>query len=231
MTEWISGRTARAALGRLASLTCGLAALLLFAACQAGGGGTELTVLYPSASGLEEGAEVRMSDFQIGTVSSIDLEPDGQVAVRVKVLPKYGSHVTEGSELRIKRRSVADATRYIEVKPGTGEPLADGARIEGMLTLEDRLRSLGKGWVDSVEELDVKAQFDELTEAAKDAAEEGLDEWEKRRPELEAEAKELLKRLEEDGSSAVDRLRKEIQEYLDEIEKEAESENGKGETI
>ncbi|MEZ4649768.1 MAG: MCE family protein [Candidatus Eisenbacteria bacterium] len=222
---------ARSSLRWFTLLSLGLLAATFALACQSAGGGSEITALYPNASGLEEGAEVRMSDFQIGTVESVDLEPDGRVAARIRIFPKYAAHITEGSELRIKRRSVADATRFIEVKPGTGEPLADGARIDGMLTLEDRLRSLGKSWVDSVEELDVKAQLEELTEAAKEAAEEGLDEWEARRPEFEAEAKELLKRLEEEGGEAVEKLRKEIEEYLDEIEKETETESGDSQTI
>ena len=208
-----------------------LGLMVTLGGCQSVGSGPEITVLYPSASGLEVGDEVRMSDFAIGRIEEIELEPDGRVAVRIELQRKYGSHVTEGSTFRVKRDGIASADRYIEMKPGGGAPVADGTRFDGELSWDQRLRDLGQGLVDSAGDTDFRTQLEELAAAAERAARAGKEEWEARRPELEAQAQELLDKLAEQGGQAADRLREKIDEYLEQLEKPREPEDRGSQTI
>lgn len=199
--------------------TCLLLACLLSVVAGCGtGGGVAHTVLFRSGSGLDRGDEVRMSGFVIGKVERVELEPDGRVAVGIRLFPKYGHHLTEGARFRVRREGIASIGRYIEVEPGNGSPVAAGTRFEGEPLWEDRLRALGEDLLGAITSGDVEAQFDKLAEAAEEAARAGAAEWEARRPELEAEGRELLRKLGEESGRATELLEQKLDAYLDEIE-------------
>ncbi len=196
---------------------------MVWAACQ-GAGTTDVYVLYPDDSGLERGNPVKMNDFVVGEVKAIELEPDGRVAVQVRMYPKYKDYVTEGSTFAVRRESWLEPGRFIDLQVGDGQPVADGARFEGVVSVEDRIKGLTDRFLDSIQNTDLKKTFEDLAAAADSAARVGKEHWEERRPEIEADARELLQELEKQGNEAADRLRKRLEEYLEELETDPDKE-------
>lgn len=223
----VQKQSQRQALSRL-SAVLGLSLVLGFGCGQAGGS-IDIIVLYPGTSGLEVGGELRMSGFAVGEVTELELEPDGRVGVRIRMEPEYSTYVTEGSKFALKREDLAPNTRYIELDPGPGEPVADETRFEGGVSWADRLHDMTWELLDSVGETEFKKHLEELTAAAEQAAEQGWEEWESRRPELEAEGRHLLEQLEKEGGEAAETLRKKLEKYLEEME-QTEDEPGSGST-
>jgi len=180
-------------------------------------GSKEITIVYPSASGLEVGDELRLSDYAIGTVQELVLEQDGTIGVRIKIDSKYREHVTEDATFAVKREALFSTERYIELTPGAGGPAQNEARFVGEPSWEDRLKAMTDQLLDSTGDASFREHLDALAEAAERAAKAGQEEWEARRPGLESEAKRLLEEMEREGSEAAEQLREEIEKYLEDL--------------
>lgn len=195
-----------------------LFASVLLLACGPTGKTTEFTVLLPTRAGLEVGDEVRMSGFAVGKIRKIELEPDGRIAVEVRMFPKYAEHVTEGSTFEVEREGIGSVQRYLELRPGSGGPVASGARFDGVLSWDEELKLFGQKLLDSFGESALRQELLQLSDAVDRAARASAEEWEARRPELEAQGKALLERLDREGSDAAKRLRQDLEEYIEELE-------------
>ena len=119
---------ARAAAVLALALVVALSAwLLLFR----GGGGTEYTLLFETAGQLVPDNGVHVGGRRVGAVQSIELTPDNQAAVRIKVQKPFAP-LREGTKATIRLTSLSGiANRYIALTPAPeqAKALADGATL------------------------------------------------------------------------------------------------------
>lgn len=82
--------------------------------------------------GLEPGAPVMMSGFQIGRVEQVELNDRGAVEVSLQMLSKYQNMVREDSEASVAKSGVFVGQTLIDVALGTPAKaaLSDGAAIK-----------------------------------------------------------------------------------------------------
>ena len=87
---------------------------------------TQLKAVFEDASGLLPRNDVTMRGVPVGSVKEVSLNEDGYALVTMGLKP--GADVPEGTKAEIVRRSpIGELT--IELVPGDGEPLANGATI------------------------------------------------------------------------------------------------------
>jgi phospholipid/cholesterol/gamma-HCH transport system substrate-binding protein len=81
--------------------------------------------------GLEPGAPVMMSGFQIGRVRQVELNERGRVDVSLQLLARYQPMVREGAEASVSRSGVVVGQTVIEIGLGDerAPALTDGATI------------------------------------------------------------------------------------------------------
>lgn len=89
--------------------------------------GSVLQAKFTDASGLLPRNDVTMQGVPVGAVGEVDLDETG--VVDVEILLDEGVEVPEGSKAEIVRRS-AIGELTMELNPGDGDPLADGATID-----------------------------------------------------------------------------------------------------
>jgi phospholipid/cholesterol/gamma-HCH transport system substrate-binding protein len=90
------------------------------------GGGKQVHVEFTDASGLGPRNDVTMRGVPVGAVKTVTLTPKGVADVVIQLQP--GVEVPSGSKAEITRRSpIGDLT--LDLKPGTGEDMEDGATI------------------------------------------------------------------------------------------------------
>jgi phospholipid/cholesterol/gamma-HCH transport system substrate-binding protein len=95
-------------------------------------GGKEIHVEFSDASGLGPRNDVTMRGVPVGSVQSVTLTPRGVADVVVLLQP--GIEVPGGSKAQITRRSpIGDLT--LDLEPGTGADMADGATIPMSATI------------------------------------------------------------------------------------------------
>jgi phospholipid/cholesterol/gamma-HCH transport system substrate-binding protein len=86
--------------------------LLLFGG---GGGGYTVNVRFLNASQLVEGNLVQVGGTSAGTVDKIDITPDGQAIVTIKVDEKYAP-LKEGTKATVRQASLSGiANRYVDL--------------------------------------------------------------------------------------------------------------------
>lgn len=91
-----------------------------------GGDGPMLSAHVEDSAGVQPRNDVTLRGLPVGTVRSVELTETG---VRIDMQLEEGTEVPEGSKALITRRSpIGELT--IELEPGDGPPLADGATIE-----------------------------------------------------------------------------------------------------
>ena len=96
-----------------------------------GGGGTEYTLLFENAGQLVRGNDVQVGGRRIGSVEEIELTPDNQAAIKVRVQEPYAP-LREGTTATIRLTSLSGiANRYIALVPAPGDAakLRDGATL------------------------------------------------------------------------------------------------------
>ena len=88
--------------------------------------GSSLKAVFEDASGLLPRNDVTMRGVPVGSVRDVQLNEDGYALVTMGLQP--GTEVPDGTQAEIVRRSpIGELT--IELVPGDGEPLEDGATI------------------------------------------------------------------------------------------------------
>jgi phospholipid/cholesterol/gamma-HCH transport system substrate-binding protein len=110
--------------GRIAASAALIAALVLVALIVlGGGGGYAVQANFQDAGGLVSGDLVLIGTAQVGTVNSIGLTPNGQVAVSMS-LDGDLDPLRQGTQARIFEDSLSGiASKYVELEPGpSGAP-------------------------------------------------------------------------------------------------------------
>ena len=94
------------------------------------GGSYEVTAVFEQTHGLVEGAEVRAAGFdKVGSVTSIRLGDEGLPHVRLKLSSDY--RLRRGATADLRMFSLAgQVNRYIDLRQGEGNELADGAVLD-----------------------------------------------------------------------------------------------------
>jgi len=120
-------------IGRVAALGAVIAAVVLvaFVLFGSGGGGYTVSARFINAGQLVKGNPVQTGGAPIGSVEDIQITPDGQAEVKLKVKDQY-SPLPMGTRAAIRQFSQSGiANRYVDLsypekRDGT---LADGAKI------------------------------------------------------------------------------------------------------
>ena len=94
-----------------------------------GGGTYELSARFPSASGISEGTDVRVSGLKVGTVTGIKLDPKTYQAIAHFSVDSAVKLPTDSSAPRSPRRGILGGS-YVSLTPG-GDPamMKPGAEI------------------------------------------------------------------------------------------------------
>lgn len=80
----------------------------------------------PQGYGLAPGSRVKLSGVPVGSVQSVDLEPDGRVRAALGIERRHSPLVTSGARFAVTRPMVL-GDPWVEILPGPGEPLPEGS--------------------------------------------------------------------------------------------------------
>ena len=124
--EGITANRSRINVVVFAVLTVVLVVYVALAYLAPPGGRSLLTMEFADASGLSELADVTMRGVPVGVVRDLELTPEGTAVVTVGL--DAGVSVPQGTKALLTHRSpIGDVT--VELSPGRGPALPDGARI------------------------------------------------------------------------------------------------------
>jgi phospholipid/cholesterol/gamma-HCH transport system substrate-binding protein len=103
----------------------------------------ELRASFADTLGLQPSADVRVRGVEVGDVASLDGAGD-QTLVRFRVDDRTRPFMREGTRVRIGQKTPLGEV-FVDVIPGRGAPLADGAQVPSTKTVSfgEALRSLG----------------------------------------------------------------------------------------
>ncbi len=97
----------------------------------AGGAGSsaiEVTALFPNASGVDVGTDVRVAGLSIGEVTDVSLDPEGyQAEVRMAIDP--AANLPNDSSAAITSESLLGGSHIALLPGGSPDPLAEGDMI------------------------------------------------------------------------------------------------------
>lgn len=159
--------------GRVTILwVCGL---LLLASCTSD---LDITVYYDQTDGLKPGDLVRWQEQQIGAVTAVEVNPEGRVAVRLRIQRAFRPRVTEQCRFVLMKHVNQSDRRIVKLAclAQGGTPLSNGAEVEGRTTwgflLEqgrqglqawsEQLRLEMERWEQTLKQLPVEAWSREL---------------------------------------------------------------------
>ena len=187
-------------------------------------GGSSIHVLFDERHGLTGGELVRLHEFDIGTVESVDLER-GRVRANVSLSTQARENLTVATTFTVEEDGDG---RYLEthVLDPDADTLGEGATVMGadgsIELMAMRATAAAGNFVDDLrqglddvdwkeEERELQQRWEKIVDEMDEAVEEGQEELEKR-------VDELVKELEEVGRSDEAReLRERFQEFLDEL--------------
>lgn len=107
-------------------------------------------VIFPEAAGLKPGDNVSIRGLAVGQVVEVDLHPDGVVA-RLEITPKFRGHVDDEAEFRIESERLVTGKMAVVVVPGKGEPLPNGAMVDGLGPPADPIAAAKAALVETVD--------------------------------------------------------------------------------
>ncbi|MDR1504014.1 MAG: MlaD family protein [Prevotella sp.] len=95
-------------------------------------------VVFDDVSGLTQSTPVTLNGFQVGLVSSMELDPKNQKRVIVYLNMDKGMEIPKGSKMSLDVSVLGSATIMLETNPYTKENLTStdtikGVRVKGML--------------------------------------------------------------------------------------------------
>ena len=112
-----------------------------------GGGGYTLTAEFRKAEGLDVGGDVQIGGVKVGTVTSIELNPENYFAI-VEVSMREGVKIPEDSVAKITSESLLGGN-YIAIDPGSSDfMLADKdpfQYVQGSVNLMDLIGKAVQG--------------------------------------------------------------------------------------
>jgi hypothetical protein len=192
-------------------------------------GGSTIHVLFDERHGLEGGELVRLHDFDIGVVESVDLS-GGRVRANLSLSSEARENLTIATTFTVEEDSDG---RYLEVHilDADADTLGEGATVDGadgrLELMAMRASSTAGKFTDqagefvdelkkeldavnwSEEEHELREQWEQIIDDMDEAAEEGQEQLAKR-------VDELVKKLQEVGRSDEAReLQERFQEFLD----------------
>jgi phospholipid/cholesterol/gamma-HCH transport system substrate-binding protein len=90
-------------------------------------------LLYDFAGGVDRGSPVRLAGIKVGRVSEIDFSHEGQhlLKLTLKISREAFAQITDDSKFYINLAGLI-GERYIEIVPGTGDRIANGAELVGI---------------------------------------------------------------------------------------------------
>ena len=93
-----------------------------------GGGGYQVTAVFPSVAGLKGGALVEIAGVEVGRVKNIDLDKDYQARVVLDI--DLGVELQDDSIASIKTKGLL-GEKYVEIVPGgADEVIENGGKIQ-----------------------------------------------------------------------------------------------------
>lgn len=121
-----------------AAITVAVAALAIVL-LGSGGGSHTYKAVFLNASQLVKGDLVQVAGVKIGTISDIQLTPDGQAAVSMKVSGPF-TPLREGTQITIREASLSGiANRYLDLQlpPDSARAMNDGGVIDATNTTSE----------------------------------------------------------------------------------------------
>ena len=201
----------------------GLAILVLFFLVGCRSQALEVDVHFEHLTGLAPGDRVVFESNEAGHVDAIQFNKDGSYQVRLNIDRGFTHAATEQTRFRVVDDAARAGHKAVEMvlHGREGQPLADGARVEGdeaLPSLEDQLnRGLEEGFAllkeqierfsEDLQDLPQSDTFkqmkkslsdlaDEIVRAEKQARQKIKEQW---LPRIERELQELKRRLEAEG--------------------------------
>ena len=93
-----------------------------------GGGGYQVTAVFPGVAGLKVGAMVEIAGIEVGRVKSLNLDEDYQARVLLDI--DWGVDLQEDSIASIKTKGLL-GEKYVEIVPGgADEIIENGGKIQ-----------------------------------------------------------------------------------------------------
>ena len=93
-----------------------------------GGGGYQVTAVFPSVAGLKVGALVEIAGVEVGRVKSLNLDEDYQAQIVLDI--DWGIDLQEDSIASIKTKGLL-GEKYVEIVPGgEDEFIENGGKIQ-----------------------------------------------------------------------------------------------------
>lgn len=199
-------------------------ATLVVAVSLAGclGSGGDIVVQFDRTHGIEVGDPVTASDLEIGRVSRLDLDDDGSVLVSLRIDGRHLGRMTEESEIWLRRRGFLLTDRKIEVVVKEGKRVPEGHIFAGR-TNRDKVDEWVAGLADLVDDPELERRTDDLRESMEELAQQGRDEWDRMKPELERQVEEMLEEADRQGAEIVEELSRELKKLIEELEAEVEA--------
>ncbi|MBX7196435.1 MAG: MlaD family protein [Sandaracinaceae bacterium] len=85
--------------------------------------------VFANVDGLRTGSPIRMSGLDVGTVGDVHFRDDGRCEVVLEVAEANARFITATSVVSIGSKGLL-GDKLVEVTPGTGDPLPDGATLQ-----------------------------------------------------------------------------------------------------
>lgn len=219
----------------------GLAACLSLFACG-GEGPLRFAVTFQDAQGLERGDDVEYKGLEVGEVTRVAIDEEGNVRVDVQVGARHRSSVAMNSILEVERAGVLGGRKLV-IRDGEGAriPMLPGAVLVGRESAGTRaveslrqagqsavegLSALGAGLAERVRGLrdseEAKGLADALTRFGEEASTMTREQAEKFReeqiPAIRERAEELRRELEAKGlDEDAKRVWEDFEKWLEEV--------------
>lgn len=156
----------------------------------------EIQIGVPAARDFESSAPLMIADVQIGATGKTGLGPDNQPMVVALIRAEYKDRITRNTEFVIRRKNLGLGARYIEVIPGDGAPVAAGHHF---VARSGSLSAEAQAWwntmLERTRDPELEARMVRLRDRFDDMVAASRENWERERPALEAEARQILDQL------------------------------------
>ena len=175
----------------------------------------DFKIRFAQINGLKSEERIVFEENTIGKVTDIFYEKDGTYLVEVEIDSDFKNAVTGNSQFFIVKDPSDPGKKAIEMitVKGEGEPLEDGAVVEGSTRLSALLDKMGDDLEKSM--ADLKKRFKGFSEGAKEIPE---NENIKR---LQKDLDQLLEEMKQSGAAFRDKVQKDLvprlQEEIDKL--------------
>jgi hypothetical protein len=205
-----------------------LTVLVFFGLLSACSDTFHLTVLYSSIDGLRSGDRVLWADRTIGEVRSIETDSAGRFRVNLEIREVFAPELTDNCRFLIEAEPQKPELRRVHMirLAGGGEPLAEGAMIDGSSSLSVLVERGGR----EVELWSKKFQV-ELERWRKEFGQLSEEQWYEQ---IKRQMEHFARELERSGKEARRYLRETVLPRLEEAVRELQrrlQEQDKGEEV